>query len=78
MTFEEFIEKYGLKNWDTLFLFMLFNVFDKLYLEFTPEQVQEIAKAYYENADDIYNDIKAKLEESVEKLQELFAETAKA
>ena len=78
MTFEEFIEKYGLKNWDTLSLFMLFNVFDRLYLEFTPEQVQEIAAAYYQNADDIYNDLKERLEESIEKLQELFAETAKA
>jgi len=78
MTFEEFIEKYGLKNWDTLSLFMLFNVFDKLYLEFTPEQVQEITKAYYENADDIYNDLKERLEESIEKLQDLFAESAKA
>lgn len=78
MTFEEFIEKYGLKNWDTMSLFMLFNTFDKLYLEFTPEQVQEIAQAYYKNADDIYNDIKARLEESVEKLKELLAEPAKA
>ena len=78
MTFEEFIEKYGLKNWDTISLFMLFNTFDKLYLEFTPEQVHEIAAAYYEHADDIYNDIKAKLDESLEKLQDLFAETAKA
>lgn len=78
MTFDEFIKKYGLKNWDTISLFMLMNTFDKLYLEFTPEQVQEIAKAYYENADDIYNDLQEHLEESVEKLKELFAEPIKA
>lgn len=78
MTFDEFIEKYGLKNWDTLSILMLFNSLDRLYLEFTPEQVQAIVSGYYQNADDIYNDIQKQLEESVEKLKELFAETGEA
>ena len=78
MTFDEFLEKYGLKNWDTISIFMLFNSLDKLYLEFTPEQVQAIVSGYYQNADDIFNDIQKRLEENIEKLKELFEEPAKA
>ena len=78
MKFEDFLKKYGLQNWDTLSIIMLLNVFDKLYLEFTPEQVQEITKAYYENADDIYNDLQERFEESMEELKELLAKPAEA
>ena len=79
MTFNDFIKKCGLKNWDALSLYMLFSLLDRLYLEFTPEQVREIIDTYYKNADDIYNDIKTQLDENVKEIEEiLFAKTAKA
>ena len=79
MTFNDFIKKCGLKNWDALSLYMLFSVLDRLYLEFTPEQVREIVDTYYKNADDIYNDIETQLDENVKEVEEiLFAKTAKA
>ena len=79
MTFNDFIKKCGLKKWDALSLYMLFSVLDRLYLEFTPEQVREIVDIYYKNADDIYNDIEAQLDENVKEVEEiLFAKTAKA
>ena len=79
MTFNDFIKKCGLKKWDALSLYMLFSVLDRLYLEFTPEQVRKIVDTYYKNADDIYNDIEAQLDENVKEVEEiLFAKTAKA
>ena len=79
MTFNDFIKKCGLKKWDALSLYMLFSVLDELYLEFTSEQVREIVDTYYKNADDIYNDIEAQLDENVKEVEEiLFAKTAKA
>lgn len=79
MTFNDFIKKCGLKKWDALSLYMLFSVLDRLYLEFTSEQVREIVDTYYKNADDIYNDIEAQLDENVKEVEEiLFAKTAKA
>ena len=79
MTFNNFIKKCGLKKWDALSLYMLFSVLDRLYLEFTPEQVREIVDTQYKNADDIYNDIEAQLDENVKEVEEiLFAKTAKA
>ena len=79
MTFNDFIKKCGLKNWDALSLYMLFSMLDRLYLEFTPEQVREIVDTYYKNADDIYNDIETQLDENVKEVEEiLFAKTAKA
>ena len=79
MTFNDFIKKCGLKKWDALSLYMLFSVLDRLYLEFTPEQVREIVDTYYKNADDIYNDIEVQLDENIKEVEEiLFAKTAKA
>ena len=63
---------YNIKHYDL-------SIANAIYQGFTPEQVKEIVDTYYKNADDIYNDIEAQLDENVKEVEEiLFAKTAKA
>ena len=71
MTQKEFEEKYGLKFKDTIEEVLFFSVLDDLYLKFTKEQVIDMISVFYDNADDIFNDIKQRFEENLKNLQEL-------
>lgn len=72
MTQKEFEEKYGLKFKDAIDEVLFFSVLDDLYLKFTKEQVIDMMTVFYDNADDIFNDIKQRFEEGLKKLEELF------
>lgn len=71
MTQKEFEEKYGLKFKDSIDEALFFSVLDDLYLKFPKEQVIDIIIAFYDNADEIFNDIKQRFEEDLKKLEEL-------
>ena len=72
MTQKEFEEKYGLKFKDAIDEVLFFSVLDDLYLKFTKKQVIDMMTVFYDNADDIFNDIKQRFEEGLKKLEELF------
>ena len=74
MTKEEFLEKYPIKFDNFLEELVFFELMDKLYLEFTKEQVLELMNDFYINADDIFNSIKEEKEEAVNTLKELLTE----
>ena len=74
MTKEEFLEKYPIKFDNFLEELVFFELMDKLYLEFTKEQVLELMNDFYINADDIFNSIKKEKEEAVNTLKELLTE----
>ena len=74
MTKEEFLEKYPIKFDNFLEELVFFELMDKLYLEFTKEQVLELMNDFYINADDIFNSIKEEKEEAVSTLKELLTE----
>lgn len=62
MTYKELVEKYGLnKRIDELDLAFFFLVLDRFYCEFTKEQVHEFINDFYDNADNIFNEVKDKL-----------------
>ena len=71
MTQKEFEEKYGLKFKDTIDEVLFFSVLDDLYLKFPKEQVIDMISVFYDNANDIFNDIKQRFEEDLNKLEEL-------
>ena len=71
MTQKEFEEKYGLKFKDTIDEALFFSVLDSLYLKFPKEQVIDIISVFYDNANDIFNDIKQRSEKDLKKLEEL-------
>ena len=53
---------------------VFFELMDKLYLEFTKEQILELMNDFYMNADDIFNSIKEEKEQALDTLKELLTE----
>ena len=81
MTYKELVEKYGLnKRIDEVDLAFFFLILDRFYCEFTKEQVHEFINDFYDNADNIFNEVKDKLHEtfmnSFAKLIESLAESS--
>lgn len=74
MTKKEFLEKYPIKFDNFLEELVFFELMDKLYLEFTKEQILELMNDFYINADDIFNSIKEEKEQAINTLKELLAE----
>ena len=74
MTKKEFLEQYPIKFDNFLEELVFFELMDKLYLEFTKEQIIELMNDFYINADDIFNSIKEEKEEAVNTLKELLTE----
>lgn len=74
MTKKEFLEKYPIKFDNFLEELVFFELMDKLYLEFTKEQILELMNDFYTNADDIFNSIKEEKEQAVNTLKELLTE----
>lgn len=61
MTYKELVEKYGLnKRIDELDLAFFFLILDRFYCEFTKEQVHEFINDFYDNADNVFNEVKDK------------------
>lgn len=71
MTKKEFLEKYPIKFDNFLEELVFFELMDKLYLEFTKEQILELMSDFYINADDIFNSIKEEKEQASDTLKEL-------
>ena len=62
MTYKELVEKYGLnKRIDEADLAFFFLILDRFYCEFTKEQVHEFINDFYDNADNVFNEVKDKL-----------------
>ena len=62
MTYKELVEKYGLnKRIDEVDLTFFFLILDRFYCEFTKEQVHEFINDFYDNADNVFNEVKDKL-----------------
>lgn len=62
MTYKELVEKYGLnKRIDEVDLAFFFLILDRFYCEFTKEQVHEFVNDFYDNADNVFNEVKDKL-----------------
>lgn len=62
MTYKELVEKYGLnKRIDEVDLAFFFLILDRFYCEFTKEQVHEFINDFYDNADNVFNEVKDKL-----------------
>ena len=62
MTYKELVEKYGLnKRIDEVDLAFFFLILDRFYCEFTKEQVHDFINDFYDNADNIFNEVKDKL-----------------
>ena len=62
MTYKELVEKYGLnKRIDEIDLAFFFLILDRFYCEFTKEQVHEFINDFYDNADNVFNEVKDKL-----------------
>lgn len=74
MTKKEFLEKYPIKFDNFLEELVFFELMDKLYLEFTKEQILELMNDFYINADDIFNSIKEEKEQAMNTLKELLTE----
>ena len=74
MTKKEFLEKYPIKFDNFLEELVFFELMDKLYLEFTKEQVLELMNDFYINADDIFNSIKEEKEQALDTLKELLTD----
>ena len=68
MTKDEFIEKYNLKFDNKLDELLFISYLDKLYLEFTREQAIAIVADFYDNADNIFNDMKEQIGQRIEEL----------
>lgn len=74
MNKKEFVEKYFVGEvWDDFTIPFVLASLDSLYLNFTKEQVIKLVSEFYDNADNIYNDLqdelKAKLEQAKEDLR---------
>ena len=74
MTKKEFLEKYPIKFDNFLEELVFFELMDKLYLEFTKEQILELMNDFYINADNIFNSIKEEKEQALDTLKELLTE----
>ena len=62
MTYKELVKKYGLnKRIDEVDLAFFFLILDRFYCEFTKEQVHEFINDLYDNADNVFNEVKDKL-----------------
>ena len=62
MTYKELVEKYGLnKRIDEVDLAFFFLILDRFYCEFTKEQVHEFINDFYDNADNVFNEVKNNL-----------------
>ena len=62
MTYKELVKKYGLnKRIDEVDLAFFFLILDRFYCEFTKEQVHEFINDFYDNADNVFNEVKDKL-----------------
>ena len=62
MTYKELVEKYDLnKRIDEVDLAFFFLILDRFYCEFTKEQVHEFINDFYDNADNVFNEVKDKL-----------------
>ena len=62
MIYKELVEKYGLnKRIDEVDLAFFFLILDRFYCEFTKEQVHEFINDFYDNADNVFNEVKDKL-----------------
>lgn len=62
MRYKELVEKYGLnKRIDEVDLAFFFLILDRFYCEFTKEQVHEFINDFYDNADNVFNEVKDKL-----------------
>lgn len=76
MSKKDFYEKHGIHFKDTIEEYVFLGAMDKLYLEFTEEQVVEIVRDFYHQADDIFNEAKEEAEkivkESTAKLMKAF------
>ena len=76
MAKKDFYEKHGIKFKDVMEEYVFLGAMDKLYLEFTKEQVLELVSDFYDQADDIFNEVKEEAEkivkESTEKLMKAF------
>ena len=62
MTYKELVEKYSLnKRINEVDLAFFFLILDRFYCEFTKEQVHEFINDFYDNADNVFNEVKDKL-----------------
>ena len=62
MTYKELVEKYGLnKRIDEVDLAFFFLILDRFYCEFTKEQVHDFINDFYDNADNVFNEVKDQL-----------------
>ena len=62
MIYKELVKKYGLnKRIDEVDLAFFFLILDRFYCEFTKEQVHEFINDFYDNADNVFNEVKDKL-----------------
>ena len=62
MTYKELVEKYRLnKRINEVDLAFFFLILDRFYCEFTKEQVHEFINDFYDNADNVFNEVKDKL-----------------
>ena len=62
MTYKELVKKYGLnKRIDEVDLAFFFLILNRFYCEFTKEQVHEFINDFYDNADNVFNEVKDKL-----------------
>ena len=62
MTYKELVEKYGLnKRINEVDLAFFFLILDRFYCEYTKEQVHEFINDFYDNADNVFNEVKDKL-----------------
>ena len=62
MTYKELVEKYSLnKRIDEVDLAFFFLILDRFYCEFTKEQVHEFINDFYDNADNVFNEVKDQL-----------------
>ena len=65
MAKKDFYEKHGIHFKDTIEEYVFLGAMDKLYLEFTKEQVLELVSDFYDHADDIFNEAKEEAEEII-------------
>lgn len=71
MNKEEFKAKFGLKFRNESEEIIFFSVLDDLYLKFTRNQAADLVLTFYDNADDIFNEINAAIEKAFQKVNSL-------
>ena len=65
MAKKDFYKKHGINFKDAMEEYIFLGAMDKLYLEFTKEQVLELVSDFYDHADDIFNEAKEEAEEII-------------